>query len=65
VKAQIPAGRRMKAGGVLFADTPEDAGRAAGRLLGQTILGFAVDEVLVEERLSLGQELFLGLDVRQ
>ncbi|HDI53188.1 MAG TPA: ATP-grasp domain-containing protein, partial [Candidatus Bathyarchaeota archaeon] len=63
VKAQIPVGGRGKAGGILFADTPEEAEEAAGRLLGSTIRGVEVREVLVEERLKIERELYLGVVV--
>jgi len=60
VKAQIPMGRRMKAGGVSFADTPEEASAAALALIGKTVNNFLVEEVLVEERLNIAEELFVG-----
>ncbi len=63
VKAQIPVGGRGKAGGILFAETPEEAEEAAGRLLGSTIRDVEVREVLVEERLNIERELYLGVVV--
>ena len=61
VKAQIPMARRLKAGGIRFAATPEEASAAAGELLGLTVLGFSVDHVLVEERIATQTEAFLGV----
>ena len=61
VKAQIPMARRLKAGGIRFAATPEEASAAAGELLGSTVLGFPVDHVLVEERMATQSEAFLGV----
>lgn len=65
IKAQIPTGGRMKAGGVKFADTPEAAEAVAQDLLGRTILGFKVDTLLVEEKLALSEanlgEVFVGV----
>ncbi len=61
VKAQVPAGRRGKSGGVLFADSPAEAEAAAARLLGTTLSGFAVDAVLVEERLVIARELYAAV----
>src|SRR5215467_10063896 len=60
VKAQIPMGRRMKAGGVYFADTPEQAAAAARDLIGKTVNRLIVEEVLVEEKLTIAEELFVG-----
>ncbi len=63
VKAQVPAGGRGKAGGVVRADGPDSAAAAAGRLLGRPLVGHVVRSVLVEEALPIAQELFLGLAV--
>jgi succinyl-CoA synthetase beta subunit len=61
IKAQVPTGGRMKAGGVRFADTPEQAQAIAGELLGLTIKGFAVQALLVEEKVPNTAELFVSL----
>jgi len=61
VKAQVPASGRMKAGGILFADTPAAAGQAAEALLGRAIRGHPVEVVLVEQRLAAAAEVYLGL----
>lgn len=63
LKVQILAGGRGKAGGIKFAQTPEEAGRAARELLGMNIKGFIVDTLLVEEMLDIQQELYLGMAV--
>jgi len=63
LKAQVLAGGRGKAGGIAFASTPEEARAAAERLLGTEIRGLRVDTILVEERLSIDAELYLGLTV--
>lgn len=63
IKAQVLAGARGKAGGVVFADTPEEAREAAGRLLGSELRGYRVDAVLVEEKLAIEKELYLGIAV--
>jgi len=60
LKAQVPTGRRMKAGGVLFAATPEESSNLAESLLGRSINGFLVDRILVEERIAAEQEVFLA-----
>lgn len=61
VKAQVLAGGRGKAGGVKLASTPEEAGQAAGEILGMEIKGLTVKQVLVEEQLAIKQEFYAGL----
>ncbi len=63
VKAQVLVGRRGLAGGVVPADTPEEAGRAAEKLLGSSIRGFPVESVLIEERVCFEKEYYLSLTV--
>ena len=63
VKAQVLSGGRGKAGGVIFAETPSDAERAAERLLGAALLNSTVRRVLVEERVKPLRELYLGLTI--
>ncbi|MCW3978308.1 MAG: ADP-forming succinate--CoA ligase subunit beta [Candidatus Bathyarchaeota archaeon] len=63
VKAQLPVGGRGKAGGILFAETPEEAAEAAGRLLGSRLKDFEIRRVLVEEKLSILDELYIGVAV--
>lgn len=68
IKAQIHAGGRGKAGGVLFADTPEEAYRKAKTLLGRNLVneqtgpeGKRVQKVLVEKVTSVHKEIYLAL----
>jgi succinyl-CoA synthetase beta subunit len=63
IKAQLPVGGRGKAGGILFADTPEEAAEIAGKLLGSRLKDLEVKKVLVEEKLDIGKELYLGVVV--
>ncbi|MFQ6086862.1 MAG: ADP-forming succinate--CoA ligase subunit beta [Candidatus Bathyarchaeia archaeon] len=63
VKAQILVAGRGKAGGILFADTPEEAELAAKKLLGTEIKGVRVPSVLVEEKISAQKELYFGITV--
>jgi succinyl-CoA synthetase beta subunit len=67
VKAQVHAGGRGKAGGVILVKTPEEAEAAAGRLLGTQLVtfqtagqGLPVDTVLVEEVSVIARELYLS-----
>jgi succinyl-CoA synthetase beta subunit len=61
IKAQIPIGGRGKAGGILFAGSPEDARVRAASLLGQEIKGYKVNHVLVEEQIPESQEMYMGV----
>ena len=63
VKAQVLVGARGRAGGILFADTPDRAEEAARKLLGSELRGVRVHEVLVEEKLPIKRELYLGFTV--
>jgi succinyl-CoA synthetase beta subunit len=63
VKAQIWAAGRFKAGGIKFADDPDGAEKAAGELLVAEIKGFPVEKVLVEERLDIDREYYVGVIV--
>jgi succinyl-CoA synthetase beta subunit len=61
VKAHVPAKGKGVAGGVQFADDPDEAVSMAKRLLGSTIAGFNVREVLVERREQLAAELYAAV----
>ena len=61
LKSQVLTGGRMKAGGVLFADTPADAAAAAEKILALTINGHQPRGVLVEARAPVGQEYYVGV----
>jgi len=68
VKAQVHAGGRGKAGGVVLVDSPEAAGREAGRLLGGRLVtkqtgaeGLPIGQVLVETPTAIARELYLSL----
>ncbi len=61
VKCQVPAGKRGKAGGVQFADTPAQARELAGRLLGSELSGYPVREVLVERAAPIARELYAAV----
>ena len=61
VKAQVPVGGRGKAGGIKLASTPVEAKRVAGEILGMTIGGYRVKEVLCEVAQEITRELYLGL----
>jgi succinyl-CoA synthetase beta subunit len=67
VKAQVHAGGRGKGGGIKVAETPADAERVAGQILGMTLKtpqtppeGILVRRVLVEEASAIARELYLS-----
>lgn len=61
VKAQVPAGKRGKAGGIKLAKTPEEAERAATEILGMNIGGYDVESVLVEQGASIAHEYYAAV----
>ena len=61
VKAQAPAGKRGKAGGIRMADDAETAGEAARAILGMEIAGHRVASVLVEERAQVAAEYYAAV----
>jgi succinyl-CoA synthetase beta subunit len=61
VKAQVHAGGRGKAGGVKLASTPDEAADAARAILGLTIKGLTVRQVLVAEAAEIDKEYYLGI----
>lgn len=63
VKAQVLIGGRGKAGGIKPAETVEQAREAASAIIGMDIRGHVTKEVLVEERLDVAKELYLGVTV--
>lgn len=60
MKVQILATGRGKAGGVKFADTPDQAAEVASQMLGMEIKGYVVEKLLVEEKLPIAQELYVA-----
>lgn len=63
VKSQILSGKRGKGGGILFASNPEQAYEAAAKILGSNIRGLTVNSVLVEEKLTIDDELYIAITV--
>ncbi len=61
IKAQVPAGKRGKAGGILPAADGAQAREAARRILGMDIGGHRVERVLVEEQASIARELYAAV----
>ena len=61
VKAQVPAGRRGKAGGIKLAATPEAARAHAKAIIGMQIAGHQVEQVLIEEQMPIETELYAAV----
>ena len=61
VKAQVPAGKRGKAGGIRAADDADGAGAAAEAVLGMAIAGHRVEAVLVEEQAAITAEYYAAV----
>jgi succinyl-CoA synthetase beta subunit len=61
IKSQVLTGGRMKAGGVKFADTPDEAERLAAEILQLEINGQRPRGVLVDERVEVAHEYYAGV----
>ena len=61
VKAQVPAGKRGKAGGIRLAATPAEAKAHAARILGMTIGEHKVDAVLVDPQIDIAREMYAAV----
>ena len=61
VKAQVPIGKRGKAGGIRMASTREQAGIVADAILGMEIAGYRVTKLLVEPLIDIRRELYVSI----
>lgn len=61
LKAQVPAGKRGKAGGIRLAHTPDEAEELASKILGMRIGDFAVGRVLIEEQAKIAREFYAAV----
>jgi succinyl-CoA synthetase beta subunit/citryl-CoA synthetase large subunit len=61
IKSQVLSGGRMKAGGVKFADTPEEAASHAEHILDLEIGGHMPRGVLVDDRAPVKREYYAGV----
>ncbi len=60
VKALVPAGRRGKIGGVQRAAGASDVKQKVDKILGSSVHGYVVERVLVEQAITIAQELYLA-----
>src|SRR5436190_18874276 len=61
IKSQVLTGGRMKAGGVQFADTPDEAAQQAEKVLGLEINGHVPRGVLVDSKAEVKHEYYAGV----
>ena len=61
VKAQTLAGGRGKAGGIAFCQTTEEINATAERLLNRPLLNEKVTKLLIEQKISIKEEWYLGI----
>ena len=61
IKSQVLSGGRMKAGGVQFADTPEEARKHAEDVLKLEINGHMPRGILVDPKADIDQEFYAGV----
>ncbi len=63
IKSQILAGGRGKAGGIKIAKTAGDAGKISQEMLGMELEGYKINGLLVEEKLDIADEMYMGVTV--
>jgi succinyl-CoA synthetase beta subunit len=61
IKAQVPTGKRGKAGGIKLAASPDEAKVAAAAILGMSIGEHRVAKVLVEEQVPIAHEMYAAV----
>ncbi len=67
IKAQVPTGKRGKAGAIRRAETPDEAAAAATAILAMELDGWPVTRLLVEEAISVSREFYAAvmIDMQQ
>jgi len=65
IKSQVLVGGRGLAGGIKFVDNPKQAKSEAESLFGSEIKGNKIHRLLVEEKVDIAQELYLGILIDQ
>ena len=63
IKAQVLVGGRGLAGGIRLAKNANEAEQLAATILGMEIKGLPVHRVLVDEAVSISEELYLGITI--
>jgi succinyl-CoA synthetase beta subunit/citryl-CoA synthetase large subunit len=63
VKALVTSGKRGKAGAVRFVDEPAALQEAVSEILKLRLDDYPIEQVLVEQKLPIAQELFLSISI--
>lgn len=63
IKSQVLVGGRGKAGGIKFADNPGEVYKVADSLIGTTINGERVHQLLIEKKANIIKEFFLSISI--
>lgn len=61
LKAQVLVGGRGKAGGIRFANTPEEARTLAQAMLGMDLKGYTVERLYAEGKLDIEREFYISV----
>ncbi len=61
IKAQVWTTSRAAQGLIQFAQTPDEAKLIANELLGRKVGNFIIEELLIEEQISIQQEMYIGM----
>ena len=61
LKAQVLVGGRGKAGGIKFAETPDEAPAVAKQILGMDLKGYRVERLYAEGKLAIERELYVSV----
>lgn len=65
LKAQVLTGGRGKAGGIKLVGEANQVNDKAKEIFGKTIKGFPVKKILMEQAISIRQELYLGITLNR
>ncbi len=63
LKSQVLIGGRGKAGGIKLADTPDQAKTLASELFKLKIKGYPVEQILIEPKLAIKKEYYIGVTI--
>ncbi len=63
LKSQVLTGGRGKAGGIKAVENPADAKKIAEDLFKLKIKGYSVEKILIEPKLDIRQEIYLGVTI--
>lgn len=61
VKAQVPTGKRGKAGGIKLAANADEAKAHASNIIGMSIGGWPVEKVMIEAQTPIARELYAAI----